>query len=509
MSVSDSVQQQFRPAAVSVLPHADVRHWLDERAVRGWTESSRRVVRCLTLYTVDSVASILAIVTVLGTWTLIAGERSLPDEVPLMATVFFLLPLSLRVTGAYAGGKSYSDIYKVAFGVVIATLIGWTQAQLFGRRIPATPDKAAYVYLTMLLIINVWVFRATLYRLVIGAYHRGLLQRRVLVIASVAEARDLDRRCRETSGSEIRIVGRIIPDLAGESTGTDGSADNQIPTFGSIDDLKSALSVTRSRGVIVVASLPFSRLEGVVSSCFQLGAALSLMPQSLKSLPGTQLEVRQTAIGSFLQLNPVRLGIPQLAVKRTMDVLLTLFGLALIWPLLVAVAIAVKLDSSGPVLFRQTRIGVGGRRFGMIKFRTMVVGADGLKASLQHLNDYPDARLFKIKVDPRVTRLGKYLRKYSLDELPQLWNVVRGDMSLVGPRPCVPEEMEQYAQHHLERLTVVPGVTGPWQVNGRNNILDFEEVVRLDREYIQSWSLTKDVIILVRTIPTLCGRGAC
>jgi exopolysaccharide biosynthesis polyprenyl glycosylphosphotransferase len=509
MDILESVDERFRQPAVLSLPTADVRRWLDERAFRGWTESSRRVIRCLTLYVVDSIAGVLAVITVLGTWALVPGDRRPPDEVPLTATVFFLLPLALRVTGAYAGGKAYSDVFKIAFGVVIATLIGWTQAQLFGRRVPATPDKAAYLYLALLLVFNVWVFRAVLYRFVIGLYRAGLLQRRVLVIASVAEARDLERRCRETSGSEIRIVGRIIPDLAGESAVAEAATANQIPTFGGLDDLKSALSATRSRGVIVVASLPFSRLEGVVASCFQLGSALSLMPQSLKSLPGTQLEVRQTAVGSFLQLNPVRLELPQLAAKRTMDVLLTLLGLAVIWPLMAVVAVAVKLDSSGPVLFRQTRVGVGGRRFGMIKFRTMVVGADGLKASLQHLNDYPDPRLFKIKLDPRVTRLGKFLRKYSLDELPQLWNVVRGDMSLVGPRPCVPEEMEQYAQHHLERLTVVPGVTGPWQVNGRNNILDFEEVVRLDREYIRSWSLAQDLIILVKTIPTLCGRGAC
>jgi exopolysaccharide biosynthesis polyprenyl glycosylphosphotransferase len=506
MTVSESVEHGFRPVAAFILPHTDVRQWLDERTFRGWTDSSRRVVRCLTLYTVDGAAALVAVLIVLSTWTFVAGHRLPPDEVPLLATVFCLLPLSLRVTGAYAGGKAYSDFYKLALGIAVATLIGWVQAQLFGRRLPVAPDKVAFFYLAIVLTMNIYVVRKTLNRVVVALYGAGLLQRRVLIVASSTQANELERRCRDTRGSEIRIVGRIIPDQAAESARAE---DSQIPVVGTIDDLRGALSTTRAHGVIVVASLPFSRLEGVVASCFQLGSALSLMPQSLKSLPGTQLEVRQTAVGSFLQLNPVRLGIPQLAVKRTMDILLTLFGLALIWPLMMAVAIAVKLDSPGPVLFRQTRVGVGGRRFGMVKFRTMVVGADGLKASLQHLNDYPDPRLFKIKLDPRVTRLGKHLRKYSLDELPQLWNVVRGDMSLVGPRPCVPEEMERYAQHHLERLTVVPGVTGPWQVSGRNNILDFEEVVRLDREYIRSWSLTQDLIILARTIPTLCGRGAC
>ena len=137
----------------------------------------------------------------------------------------------------------------------------------------------------------------------------------------------------------------------------------------------------------------------------------------------------------------------------------------------------------------------------------MVADADRQKAALAHLNQYPDARLFKIKDDPRITRIGGFLRKSSLDELPQLWNVLKGEMSLVGPRPCVPEEFEHYAPHHMERLFVVPGVTGPWQVSGRNSVLDFEEVVRMDSDYIRSWSLRRDLIILLKTIPALCGRG--
>jgi lipopolysaccharide/colanic/teichoic acid biosynthesis glycosyltransferase len=186
---------------------------------------------------------------------------------------------------------------------------------------------------------------------------------------------------------------------------------------------------------------------------------------------------------------------------------LSLGAIVVIAPLLAMVAIAIKLDSKGPVLFRQVRMGLGGRRFHILKFRTMVADADQQKAKLLHLNQYSDGRLFKIKHDPRITRIGGLLRKTSLDELPQLWNVLRGDMSLVGPRPCVPEEFEHYAPHHMERLFVIPGVTGPWQVSGRNSVLDFEEVVRLDREYIRSWSLVRDLVILVKTLPALYGRG--
>src|SRR5262249_10283264 len=180
---------------------------------------------------------------------------------------------------------------------------------------------------------------------------------------------------------------------------------------------------------------------------------------------------------------------------------LTTAGLLVIWPLFPIIALIIRFDSSGPVLFRQERMGVGGRKFRILKFRTMVADAEARKAELQHLNEYGDPKLFKIKRDPRVTRVGRILRKTSLDELPQLWNVLRGDMSLVGPRPCVPAEFANYEPHHFVRLVVVPGLTGPWQVNGRNNVLDFDEVVRLEQQYIRSWSLLQDLIILVKTVP--------
>jgi len=204
----------------------------------------------------------------------------------------------------------------------------------------------------------------------------------------------------------------------------------------------------------------------------------------------------------------MRLGIPQLAVKRAMDLLLTILGLLVIWPVLLLIALAIKLDSRGPVFFKQTRAGVGGQPFGMLKFRTMRQGADKEKAALQHLNESGDPRLFKIKDDPRVTRVGRFLRRTSLDELPQVFNVLRGEMSLVGPRPFFPSDVASYERHHFTRLHVLTGITGLWQVSGRSDIVDFEEVIRLDREYIENWSVLADVSILLRTLPAALGRGA-
>jgi len=168
---------------------------------------------------------------------------------------------------------------------------------------------------------------------------------------------------------------------------------------------------------------------------------------------------------------------------------------------------SIKIDSNGPVFFRQKRVGLGGRTFGVLKFRTMCQGADGAKLSLAHMNHTGDPRLFKIPDDPRVTRVGRWLRRWSLDELPQLWNVMVGEMSLVGPRPFFPADLAAYESHHFDRLGAKPGITGLWQVSGRSTITDFEEVVRLDRDYINRWSLWMDLEIMLRTVPAVLRRS--
>ena len=192
--------------------------------------------------------------------------------------------------------------------------------------------------------------------------------------------------------------------------------------------------------------------------------------------------------------------------KRSFDVAGALIGIALAVPLVAVLALLVKFDSRGPVFFSHTRLGIGGRRFRMYKLRTMRDGADAEKASVAHLNQSDDSRLFKIRSDPRVTRFGRTIRRWSLDEIPQLYNVLIGDMSLVGPRPFFEEDLSNYEAHHFSRLAVIPGLTGLWQVSGRSEILDFEEVVRLDREYIDDWSFALDLRILVRTIPAVVQR---
>ena len=196
------------------------------------------------------------------------------------------------------------------------------------------------------------------------------------------------------------------------------------------------------------------------------------------------------------------------AAKRLIDIVGASFGLVILSPLFLLLALVVKLTSRGPVLYRSHYIGERGRDFVGYKFRSMVDNAAGLKDDMAHLN-HMKGPAFKIRHDPRVTRVGKFLRKYSLDELPQLWSVLKGDMSLVGPRPPLPEEFRHFNEWHRGKLAVKPGITCYWQINGRSDISDFEEWVRLDRKYIEDWSLWTDVKILVKTIPVVFhGHGA-
>ena len=196
------------------------------------------------------------------------------------------------------------------------------------------------------------------------------------------------------------------------------------------------------------------------------------------------------------------------ATKRLMDIVLSAVGMLLLSPVYLAIAAAVKLSSPGPVFFVQTRVGRYGRYFKFYKFRSMRQDAEAQKAALMSQNESKDGVIFKMKDDPRITKVGRFLRRTSLDELPQLWNVFIGDMSLVGPRPPVPSEVLEYTLEDRKRLDVIPGITCLWQIKGRSEI-PFNEQVRLDKEYILAPSVWKDIVILFKTIPAILGgRGA-
>ena len=233
--------------------------------------------------------------------------------------------------------------------------------------------------------------------------------------------------------------------------------------------------------------------------------------------PGTDLEGLVKELASRRHGNrrrSFRLKLWKLTVrgsyvmKRAMDIVGAALGLALLSPVFAILAAAVRFTSPGPVFFSQTRVGRYGRHFKFYKFRSMRQNAEQLKAGLADMNESSDGVIFKMKDDPRITPVGRFLRRTSLDELPQLWNVLKGDMSLVGPRPPVPSEVAEYTLEDRKRLDVIPGITCLWQINGRSEI-PFREQVRLDKEYILAPSIWKDIVILLKTIPAIIGgKGA-
>jgi exopolysaccharide biosynthesis polyprenyl glycosylphosphotransferase len=226
--------------------------------------------------------------------------------------------------------------------------------------------------------------------------------------------------------------------------------------------------------------------------------------------PMSVRRVRSLPVGRtpFIVIDPVDFSGPKYALKRGLDIAISSLAIALLSPLLIAIAITIRIDSSGPALFLQRRIGRDGREFTMFKFRSMRTGADLERTQIAHLNDYDGGVLFKMRNDPRVTRIGKHLRRFSLDELPQLFNVLGGSMSLVGPRPPLPDEVATYQDHAFRRLMAKPGITGPWQVSGRSD-LSWEEGLVLDVMYVENWSVAEDISILMRTAQAVVnGKGA-
>jgi exopolysaccharide biosynthesis polyprenyl glycosylphosphotransferase len=262
------------------------------------------------------------------------------------------------------------------------------------------------------------------------------------------------------------------------------------------------------RVIFAFSDEPSEQTVAVVRSIKDLDVQIDVVPR-LFELVGPSADIFTVEGIPLVGLPPLRLSRRAQLLKRALDLVVATLGLVLLAPFLALVALLVRLDSGGPALFWQARVGAGGRVFRMGKFRTMCTDAEERKGELVHLNRHArpggDPRMFKIDRDPRVTRVGAFLRRYSLDELPQLINVLKGEMSLVGPRPLIAEEARHVSDWALRRLDLKPGMTGLWQVLGRSAI-PFDEMVRLDYLYVTSWSLWRDCLLLLRTLPVV-ARG--
>jgi exopolysaccharide biosynthesis polyprenyl glycosylphosphotransferase len=334
---------------------------------------------------------------------------------------------------------------------------------------------------------------------------KGLNYRTILIVGTGRRAIDVARVVEEHKYWGYKIMGFV-------SDGhrlPNGWASYRV--YGTVPELRTLLERTEFPEIIdeivfAVTRKKLDEMKQIFILCEELGIRARVAMNFFQNRVA-RIEVEELEGIPFLTFTTTPSNESQLAVKRLLDVAVSLFLLGLSLPVILLAAIAIKITSPGSVLFRQERIGLNGRIFMLYKFRTMIEDAHARREEVSHLNEMTGP-VFKAKGDPRVTLVGRFMRRFSLDELPQLWNVLKGDMSLVGPRPPIPEEVKSYHRWQRRRLSMKPGLTCLWQINGRNNI-DFEHWMKLDLQYIDNWSPSLDLKILLRTIPAvLSGRGA-
>ena len=333
---------------------------------------------------------------------------------------------------------------------------------------------------------------------------KGLNYRTILIVGTGRRAIDVARMIEEHKYWGYKILGFV----------SDGhrlpNGWSRFRIFGTIPDLRRLLEAGSDLAVdeivFAVTRKKLDEMKQIFLLCEELGirtrVAMNIFPNRV-----ARLEIEEIEGVPFLTFTTTPSNEAQLALKRLLDIGISMILLVLTLPVITIAALAIRLSSPGSVLFRQERIGLNGRTFTLYKFRTMIQDAHARLNEVSHLNEMTGP-VFKSRIDPRVTAVGRLLRRFSLDELPQLWNVLKGDMSLVGPRPPIPEEVAAYHRWHRRRLSMKPGLTCLWQISGRND-LDFEHWMKLDLQYIDSWSPGLDLKILLRTIPAvLSGRGA-
>ncbi|WP_405471747.1 sugar transferase [Paenarthrobacter ilicis] len=337
-----------------------------------------------------------------------------------------------------------------------------------------------------------WSFRRWLSR----EKSKGRCLSRALVVGEAQDVRYVIKQINKKSGAAYSIVGACLP---GARRGTVISVDHlRVPVLSSIYGIARTVEQTGANAVIVAGPVPGGhRFIQELGWRLEENAAELVLAATLTNVAGPRIHWRPVEGLPLMHVDIPHYSGGKHTLKRLMDMAVAATALALLAPLLFALAVVVRSDSPGPVLFRQERIGRRGTTFTMLKFRSMVVDAESHLENLAQQNEGAGV-LFKIRGDPRVTRCGRWMRKYSLDELPQFWNVLRGEMSLVGPRPPLSREVNAYEQHTHRRLLIKPGITGLWQINGRSD-LPWDEAVRLDLYYVENWSIAGDLMIMWRT----------
>jgi exopolysaccharide biosynthesis polyprenyl glycosylphosphotransferase len=350
-----------------------------------------------------------------------------------------------------------------------------------------------------LLILGRWLWR----RWLVSRRAKGEFVARVLLVGSVESVTAIHRELGRSHDTGYLVVGACVPGdrIGAHLPGTD------IPLSTNLDAIDHAMHEAKADTIVVTSSdeLPPERIRRL-SWSLEPGKHHLVLAPSLTDIGGPRIHMRPVAGLPLIHVETPRYDGLKRFSKRAFDVVVAGSLLVLLAPLLLVIAATVRMSSPGPVFFQQQRVGLKGTRFSMLKFRSMVTDAEAQLVALQSVERREgNAVMFKMKNDPRVTPIGRFLRRYSLDELPQLFNVLDGSMSLIGPRPPLDSEVQAYEHHVHRRFMVKPGITGLWQVSGRSN-LSWEDTVRLDLYYVENWSMTGDLVILWRTAKAVLAR---
>lgn len=439
--------------------------------------------RALALADMVSVTAALAAVTLAGGDGLGAATIGTP-----LAFLLLVKAMGLYDRDEHLLHKSTLDEMPALFGIsTLAILLVWlSNGLLVEGELDRMQVLAAWLGLFLLLVCLRSLARATAQRLV--------PVERCLLIGDAGAAAYLRQKLALSPAVKAELVGHVEPSLT-----ADGSMVRHGPEVGSVIDARRVDRVILDGGNDSRDDLLYT-----IRELKKYGVKVSVLPEASR-VAGSSVELDQLHGITLLGMRRFEFTRSSRLVKRGFDVAGSALGLIVLAPLMAVIAVAIRVDSPGRILFRQARVGRNGDEFEMLKFRSMVSEAEQLKDELHHLNEGAEG-LFKIPGDPRVTRVGRFLRASQLDELPQLINVLRGEMSLVGPRPLIPEEDRKIEGWYRRRLDVPPGITGHWQVLGSSRNIPLAEMVKLDYLYVANWSLWGDIRLLLRTIPFLIHR---
>jgi exopolysaccharide biosynthesis polyprenyl glycosylphosphotransferase len=458
--------------------------------------TARRLARVVSLLGLDFVAVALAIFTALilkaVVFDRVQFHPALHETERILPFAYLLTALLFARSGLYAARSLRPGLSRIVGSLFQVAFVALLFAVVSGEHF-----TSYYLFYGSLAFALLYVssFRAG-YEWLTGAILRAAgYRRRAVLVGTGKHVADVAHALSDAPHSPIEVVGFL------SSKALPG---NGLRALGSLEDLDKVLGSERIDEVIITdPDFPQVAAVELVDQCHQRGVRVRLAPSTMEILIHRAEFVPGQSVPLFELGPPVFEGV-DFALKRAFDLIGATIMLALLSPLLLALAIAVRVSSRGPILYHSTRRGIGQRPFPCLKFRTMHTDAEEQQADLEELNEATGA-LFKIREDPRLTRVGTFLRRFSLDELPQLINVLRGEMSLVGPRPLPQRDYDMLEDWHRKRYLVLPGITGLWQVSGRSE-LDFDDLVHLDFIYLEHWSLALDLTILLKTIPAVISR---